>query len=222
MVVTNGSSEPYWSCSPDCCSGCGRRAVRELLARCRRPPQPKRLRRARRCLVTDLPPEKWTPHVCRGTRLFACTLGSDASSAPNKRPRRSALCTRPATCRTCPRTGPDRDGAAQLVKQAGIDAGGGTTGALTSVKKLESQKLRREVRALKMERDFRKRRGLLRQGPSSVFELIEAEKAGNGGSSEPVAQFAARPSRRFGGLWITRGAILEGQQTECVGHDHER
>jgi len=40
------------------------------------------------------------------------------------------------------------------VKQADIDAGGGPAGALTSVEKLEFQRLKRENRTLKMERDF--------------------------------------------------------------------
>jgi len=43
------------------------------------------------------------------------------------------------------------------VKQAAIDAGGGPAGALTSVEKLEFQRLKRENRTLKMERDFLKK-----------------------------------------------------------------
>jgi transposase len=43
------------------------------------------------------------------------------------------------------------------VRQAEIDAGRGPEGALTSQEKKEIQQLRREVRTLKMERDFLKK-----------------------------------------------------------------
>jgi transposase len=43
------------------------------------------------------------------------------------------------------------------VKQAEIDARGGPEGALTSDEKLELQRLKRENRTLKMERDFLKK-----------------------------------------------------------------
>ncbi len=43
------------------------------------------------------------------------------------------------------------------VKQARIDAGEGPAGALTSAEKEELAKLRREVRELRMERDFLKK-----------------------------------------------------------------
>lgn len=43
------------------------------------------------------------------------------------------------------------------VKQAEIDAGEGPDGALTSEEKAELRRLRREVRTLRMERDFLKK-----------------------------------------------------------------
>ncbi len=43
------------------------------------------------------------------------------------------------------------------VRQADIDQGKGPTGALTTAEKEEIRKLRREVRTLKMERDFLKK-----------------------------------------------------------------
>ena len=43
------------------------------------------------------------------------------------------------------------------VKQAEIDEGGGQDGALTSAEREELRRLKREVRTLKMERDFLKK-----------------------------------------------------------------
>ena len=64
------------------------------------------------------------------------------------------------------------------VKQAEIDAGKGPPGALTSEERAELVRLRRgEPHAADGARLPKKSRGLLRQGPGSACELIEAEKA---------------------------------------------
>lgn len=53
--------------------------------------------------------------------------------------------------------GIERSVVASWVKQASIDAGEGPEGALTTEEKDELRRLRREVRTLKMERDFLKK-----------------------------------------------------------------
>jgi putative transposase len=64
------------------------------------------------------------------------------------------------------------------VRQAEVDAGRGTSGALTTEEREELGRLRRENRTLRMERDILKKSdGLLREGESVRFAFIATEKA---------------------------------------------
>ncbi len=63
------------------------------------------------------------------------------------------------------------------VKQAKIDRQGGGKGQLTSKKREELNKLRRDLKKVQMERDFLKKGGdLLCQRKLGAYELIHAEK----------------------------------------------
>jgi len=55
------------------------------------------------------------------------------------------------------RTGSHGDGAASRVRQAEVDAGRGSSGALTTEEREELGRLRRENRTLRMERDILKK-----------------------------------------------------------------